>query len=143
MTRATIDKQGELIAWAQERIGYPFRDDAKAIGFFDSDERLRAVVVYDTFALCDCCIHIASDGSRRWLTRLMLLEAFHYPFVQLKMRRVTGIVPASNKAALKLDLQLGFEIEGKCMAALPDDDVYVLGMLRENCPYVPQESDDD
>lgn len=139
--QATIDNQSDLIQWARERIGYPFREDAKAIGFVEEDGTIRCVVVYDCFSLCDVCMHIASDGSRKWLRKMTFLEAFDYPFMQLGMRRVTGLVPAKNKAALNFDLRIGFEIEGKCRKALPDDDVYILGMLRENCPYIPQETD--
>lgn len=139
MITATTDHQAQAIEWAESRIHLPFRADAKAIAFVRSGNEYAAVVVFDGFSQCDCNIHIASDGSRRWLSRKLFAEAFHYPFVQLGLRRVTGLVPKSNKPALKFDLRIGFEIEGLCRNALPDDDVYVLGMLREQCPFIPQE----
>lgn len=133
------DDQEMMVAWAAERIGFPFRPDAKAIGWAGADGELRAVTIFDGFSPCDCNMHIASDGSRSWLTRGYMRAAFAFPFIQLRLRRVTGLVPAKNKAALKFDLGLGFEREGYCRNALPDDDIILLAMLRENCPYIPKE----
>lgn len=128
------------IAWAASRIGIErFRDDARGIASVRVTGELAAVVVFDTFSSCDCNMHIASDGSRRWLTRALMLEAFAYPFVQLGLKRVTGIVPSKNAAALEFDKGLGFEVEGLCREALPDDDVVILGLLRRDCRLIPPE----
>lgn len=129
----------EDIAWAAERIGIPrFRPDAKGIAQL-RDEKLVAVVVFDTFSACDCNMHIASDGSKRWMTRELLMESFWYPFVTAGLRRVTGVVPAKNQEAIDFDLKMGFEFEGRCRDALPDDDVVILGMRRAACPFIPPE----
>lgn len=137
MALTTEDKE-QLIAWAESRIGVKFRQDAKALGRMKGGE-LVAVVVYDNFSEADCNMHIASDGSKRWLNRELLSAAFYYPFVQLKLRRVTGLVPAKNADALNFDRKIGFVVEGLCRHALPDDDIVVLGMLREHCPWIPPE----
>ena len=138
MKEVKYSDSDKLIAWAQRVIGCEFRPDAKAIGCCEGDEIL-AVTVFDGFSACDCNMHIASDGTGRWLNRDFLLRCFAYPFVQLKLRRVTGLVPSRNERALSFDLNLGFEYEGRCRNALPDDDIIVLGMLRENCRFIPLE----
>lgn len=128
-----------LLPWAAERIGIErFRDDARAIGI-GTETEIRGVAVYDTITACDCNMHVASDGSARWLTPEFLVHAFSYPFIQLGLRRVTGIVKASNARALEFDRRLGFVQEGYCRHAFPDDDAFILGMLREHCPFIPQE----
>ena len=127
-----------MIPWAIERIGFKPRDDVRAIGWRENGS-LRAVTLYDGFSECDCNIHIASDGSGNWLRRAFLIASFMHPFVQWRLRRVTGLVPAKNKDALRFDLHLGFKQEGYLHHALPDDDLYVLGMLKENCRYIPPE----
>ena len=127
-----------MIPWAIERIGFKPRDDVRAIGWRENGS-LRAVTLYDGFSECDCNIHIASDGSGNWLRRAFLIASFMHPFVQWRLRRVTGLVPAKNKDALLFDLHLGFKQEGYLHHALPDDDLYVLGMLKENCRYIPPE----
>lgn len=133
------DQQERLLAWAEGKIGVSsFREAAKAIGL-ERDGELAAVVVYDGFSACDCNMHIASDGTRRWMNRALLAAAFAYPFVQLGLRRVTGLVPAKNVEALAFDQKLGFRLEGVCREALPDDDVVILGLLKRDCPFIPKE----
>jgi RimJ/RimL family protein N-acetyltransferase len=130
-------QEDRLLPWAQERIGVSFRSDAYTIGL-EKDGELVAVVVYDTFSEVDCCMHIASDGTRAWMNKSLLLAAFAYPFIQLKLRRVTGMVPAKNTQALAFDEHIGFVREGYHPKALPDDDLVSLGLLRENCRFIPQ-----
>jgi len=127
------------LAWAAERTGTArFRTDAVGIAL-EKAGRLAAVVVYDGFSACDCNMHIASDGSRRWMTRELLVAAFRYPFVTAGLNRVTGLVPAKNVEALAFDQKLGFRLEGVCREALPDDDVVILGLLKRDCPFIPKE----
>ena len=134
-----IVSEPQLIRWADHVIGGGnFRDDAKCLGLVEGDE-VRAVVVYESFGRCTCNMHVASDGSRRWLTRGFIAAAFAYPFIQCNLRRVTGLVPASNTRALHFDIRLGFKLEGTMRNALPDGDMIILGMLREECPFLPEE----
>lgn len=137
MAHIVYDNPDDLIKWAEARTGFVFRDDARAIGLQRQD--LCAVVVYDTFSQCDVSMHIASDGTGHWLNRAYLRAAFMHPFGQWGLRRVTGVVPAKNKRALRFDLHLGFAIEGVCRDALPDDDAIILGMTRAQCRFIPQE----
>lgn len=135
MAELIYNDDERLIKWAQDVIGCEFRADAKAIGYGNGDD-IFAVTVFDGFSVCDCNMHVASDGTGHWLSRKYLLALFAYPFIQLKLRRVTGLVPARNESALRFDAHLGFEFEGRCRNALPDDDIIILGLLRENCKYI-------
>lgn len=131
-------REDQLLPWAQERIGVIFRTDAKTIGL-ERDGSLVAVVVYDGFSECDCNMHIASDGTRAWMSKSLLLSAFAYPFVQLGLLRVTGLVPASNEEALAFDENLGFVREGYHPKAGPAGaDLISLGLLREHCRFIPK-----
>lgn len=131
MNRIIYGQDERLIPWAERVIGVTFRSDATAIGVEDSEGTIKAVVVYDGFGECDCNMHVASDGQGRWLNREALVHFFSYPFIQCGFRRVNGLVPAKNVRALSFDLNLGFVIEGKLKDALPDDDLYILGMTRD------------
>jgi RimJ/RimL family protein N-acetyltransferase len=135
--RLIYGEEDRLLPWAQERIGVRFRPDAYTIGL-ERDGALVAVVVYDAFSEADCNMHIASDGTQAWMNKSLLLAAFAYPFIQLKLRRVTGMVPAKNTRALAFDQHIGFVREGYHPKALPDDDLVSLGLLRENCRFIPQ-----
>ena len=138
MGEVVYENVDEMVVWASKIIGFQPRPDVTAIGWRESGS-LRAVTLYDGFSECDCNIHIASDGSGNWLRRAFLIASFMHPFVQWRLRRVTGLVPAKNKDALRFDLHLGFKQEGYLRHALPDDDIVVLGMLRETCRYIPPE----
>jgi RimJ/RimL family protein N-acetyltransferase len=45
-------------------------------------------------------------------------------------------VASRNEAALKLDEHLGFKREGYLRQMLPDDDVVLMGMIREDCRWL-------
>jgi RimJ/RimL family protein N-acetyltransferase len=137
MFKLIYGEDERLLPWATERVGLDgFRSDARTIGY-ERDGELCAVAVFDGFSSVDCNIHIASDGSRRWLTREFLTAAFSYPFIQCGLRRVTGLVPAKNADALRFDQHLGFRREGyHHKAASNGGDLISLGMLREHCRFI-------
>lgn len=132
-------EEHRLLPWALERIGLAsFRRDAYTIGL-ERDGELVAVVVFDNFSDVDANMHIASDGTGRWMNKDLLLAAFAYPFVQLGLRRLTGMVPASNKQAIAFDENIGFVREGYHPHATPDGDIVTLGLLRKNCRFISKE----
>jgi RimJ/RimL family protein N-acetyltransferase len=138
-TNVIYGQEERLLPWVAERMGIArFRRDAYSIGV-ERDGELVGVVVYDTFSEADCCMHVASDGSGRWLTKEALVRFFAYPFVQLGLRRVTSPIGTKNAASMRFCEHLGFEREGFCRHGLPDDDVIVMGLIRENCRFIPQE----
>lgn len=126
-----------MVEWAKDHGPIFPRADVTAIGW-GTDTDLRAVVLYDNFSACDCGIHIASDGTRKWMSRQFLYATFAHPFIQWGLRRVTGLVASRNTDALRFDKHIGFEVEGVVRHALPDDDIIMLGMLRENCRWIPE-----
>lgn len=139
-TRLIYGEEDRLLPWALKRIGLSdFRRDAYSIGL-ERDGELVAVVVYDGFSECDCNMHIASDGTGKWMNKSLLLAAFAYPFAQLGLRRVTGLVPAKNTKALEFDKNIGFVVEGYHPNALHDDALISLGMLRENCRFFREDT---
>lgn len=138
MGELVYDDSKRLIAWASDIIGFQPRSDVRALGWQENGE-LRAVTLYDGFSAADCNMHIASDGKPHWFRRQFLVASFMHPFVQWKLRRVTGLVPSKNIKALKFDLHLGFVREGLLRHAAPDDDIIVLGMLKSECIYIPKQ----
>lgn len=139
MHQLIYDDQPELLRWAAERIGVTrFKPDAKGFGVL-RDGQLSAVVVWDTFSEVDCAMHVASSGDGHWLSRDVLKMAFGYPFMDLKMRRITALIPAKNSRAIRFNEHLGFKLEGLCPEAMPDDDIQIRGMLRRECRFIPPE----
>lgn len=138
MSEIIHHQDGRYLEWAARRIGITsFRNDAKTIAIERRGD-ISGVVVYDTFSPVDCNMSAASDGTGYWMSRSFLRAIFMYPFVQLGFRRVTAIVASRNKQSLNYCMNMGFKVEGFCPHAMADDDAVILGMLRENCRFIPE-----
>lgn len=138
-TKLIYGENERLLPWACERIGIgSFRKEAQAIGL-ERDGVLVGAVIFDTFSSYDCCMHVASDGSGHWLTREFLVHAFSYPFITCGYRRVTSPIAESNTRALKFNLRLGFEVEGRHPLMAKDGAMITTGLLRSRCIYIPKE----
>lgn len=105
----------------------------------EEDGKLVAGVVLESYNGRNANAHIAGIG-RNWMNRQMLLTFFIYVFNHLKLTRLTGLVPASNQAALAFDYHVGFKHEATLKDAAKDGDMEVLVMRREDCRYLPKES---
>ena len=138
-SKVIYGEEDRLLPWAERRIGVAFRRDAYTIGL-ERDGEIRACVVFDTFSQTDACMHIASDGTKAWMNKDLLLSAFAYPFNQLGLLRVTGLVRADNEAALAFNEHLGFVREGYHPKAGPGgSDLISMGLLREACRFCAKE----
>lgn len=96
-------------------------------------------VVYDGYNGKNINIHVASDGSKRWINREFLWFVFYYPFVQLGCSRVTGFVPSYNKAAIQFDEKVGFELETTLKDAHPLGDILIYKMTPDKCRWLRRE----
>lgn len=110
--------------------GYPV-----GIGI-EKDGKLAGGIVFHEFNGANVFIHVASDHPKRWVTREWLHVIFSYAFDQMKVKRVTGIVPESNKTALDFDLSVGFVIESRLTDAHPQGDMLVIKMTRDACRWI-------
>ncbi|MDQ0135677.1 RimJ/RimL family protein N-acetyltransferase [Neorhizobium galegae] len=139
MKEVVYEQKQEMIAWAEARIeGCKFRDDAKAIGI-RSDGEFIGVVVFDNFSPNGCWISVASDGSRRWLTREFILRVFAYPFIQCGYHRVGAFVSVNNAASLAFCEGFGWNREGVLReAGHAGEDLVIYGMLRRECRWLPE-----
>lgn len=136
MKRAVYDQKEKCMAWAEEVIGHTFGPNAHCVGLVDGDA-LRAVTVWDDFSPWNCTMSIASDGSRRWMTRDFLFRSFAYPFIQLGLRRATVVIAADNDASIRLALHIGFTVEcARVPELFGDKDGIVMGMLRKDCRWI-------
>jgi len=137
-SRYIYDRHDELVAWAEQRIrGHNFRDDAVAIGH-ERDGIIVGVAVFDTFSPNACLVGLASDGSRRWMTRAFAVRAMSYPFVQCGFRHIGCIVSSRNEASLRFTRGFGWTQEGVLREAGPEgEDMIMFGMLRRECRWLP------
>jgi RimJ/RimL family protein N-acetyltransferase len=107
----------------------------QAIGL-EKDGELMAVVVFNYFSKADISMNVAAVPGSRWMTKAFLKAVFAYPFVQLGVRRITGLVATRNVPALRFDEHIGFKREGLIRHGTVDDDLVVMGMLKEECRWL-------
>lgn len=81
-------------------------------------------------------MHVASDGSKNWMTKSYLQICFDYPFNQLKLNKIIGVVDSMNTQALKFDKHLGFVEEAVIKDAGPKGDLHILTMTRQQCRFL-------
>jgi RimJ/RimL family protein N-acetyltransferase len=125
-----------MALWAQKRLpGFIGWSGAYiAIGFEQAGE-IKGAVVFTNCTPTNINAAIVLDAP---LTRQFLRAVFYYPFLQLKVKRITALVDASNEKSMSLTKKLGFKQEGRLReAAVDGGDTLVFGILHRECKYLP------
>lgn len=122
--------------WVAARIPYVGKPEEfgpfEAMGVVDSGGRPVAGIVWHGWKPDYGNIELsAAADSPRWLSHRLLAEIFAYPFLFLRCRRVTTLTPSRNARALAVDRKLGFVEEGRVRLGFGDDDMVIMGLLRE------------
>lgn len=136
MREVTTTNQYWMGVWYAARMGTTFVPGAMHYIGLTEDGTLLAVCAYEGYNQAQIQMHIAALPGKRWLVREYLWYCFHYPFATLGVKRVTGIVPASNLEARKFDENLGFTLEATLKDAHPDGDLLVYKMTRDQCRWL-------
>ena len=117
-------------------IDIPPQDIASMEAIAAVADRVLAVVFYSHFNGADVQMHITSRDPR-WCSRGTLRGFFHYPFEQLRVRRVTAIIRKKNRRARRMNERLGFKLEGVHRQCYPDGATGVsYGMTRDECRWL-------
>jgi len=80
--------------------------------------------------------HIASDGTKQWLTKKFLHTILDYPYNQLKVKRITVCVGEGNSNSRRFVEHLGFQLEARLEDAHPTGALLVYRMFAKDCKYV-------
>lgn len=106
----------------------------RAIGYEMAGE-LKGAVIFTNASTTNVNLATVLEAP---LSRMFLRAIFFYPFMQLKVKRITALVDASNKRSLRLTKSAGFRFEGCLRDAAMDGDTLIFGLLRRECKWVPQ-----
>ena len=132
-----VGADDEVTQWVRARIpnycGIA-RGGSTAIGF-TRGEKLVAGVTYSGFNGVNVWFGMASEDYR-WFNRANLWAIFHYPFSQLKVRRMSALIDASNKRSLRLAEHLGFSREATLVDSAPDGDQHIYRLLVAECRWL-------
>ena len=100
------------------------------------DGRLCGVVLYERFSKKAIFMHVVGFEPK-WFNRTFLWLCFHYPFEQLGVEKLFGLVSANRRHELAFFMKLGFIIETAIKEVYSDGaDQLVVVMRRENCKWL-------
>ena len=99
------------------------------------DGELLGGVLYENNTGASILAHMAGF-TPDWVNRDLLWVSFHYPFIQLGVRKMFGQVAESNRAALEFNRKLGFKEEHRIKDVFPDGDMILLAMYRDDCRWL-------
>jgi RimJ/RimL family protein N-acetyltransferase len=136
MSTRIVSDPALVFAFCSERMPVSLVAGMKGLGL-ERDGELVAGVLYEGFNHHNIWMHVAAEPGKKWLNKEFLRYCFHYPFVELGCKRVSGYVEASNADARKFDEHLGFRQEAVLQDAASDGgDVILYVMRREDCRYL-------
>lgn len=139
--RQIVTKQNEILGqWLYSKTGGSYiHGMGQYIGLVD-DGKILAVAGYENCNTASVHCHIAVEGM---MNREFLRYIFAYPFNELKVKKLIGIVPSFNEKALKLDKHLGFIEECVIKDAHPGGDLHILTMTKEQCKFITNSGNPD
>jgi RimJ/RimL family protein N-acetyltransferase len=121
--------------WVCARTGGQWMPgEGMAIGL-ERDGDLVAGVMFDHYNGRSIAMHVAGAGMR-WCTRAFRAAVFGYPFLQLKVAKVLGLVDSTNLQARRFDEHLGFRLEARIADAAPSGDLLIYSMTAAQCRHL-------
>lgn len=125
-----------VVEWIASRTG-EFNGFGTDIGIgWQRGGQIVAGVAYANWNGVNVECHIASDGSRRWLTRQYLWTILDYPFNQLRVNRITVCVGEGNADSRRFVLHLGFTQEATLAGAHPTGNLLIFRLWRHDCQWI-------
>jgi RimJ/RimL family protein N-acetyltransferase len=84
-------------------------------------------------------IEMGWAGEKGWLTRDNLAQMFGYPFLQLGVQRVWGLVHRHNKESRRLAEKLGCRFVGTADGEYgPGQDAIIYSMTKGACRWIKE-----
>lgn len=128
------DDQTRIGKWLHEQIKGTYADGIGSYIGLEKDGEIIAATGYEDFTGASVRTHIAVKGR---VTKEFIRYIFWYPFEQLKVKKLIGLVSSGNEKALKLDKNFGFVEEAVVKDVYQDGDLHVLTMTKEQCRFLP------
>ena len=128
-----VDRQQELADWiGQKTNGIYSPITGRFIGL-ELNGKLSAVTAFTDYNGSSIQMHVAIDHR---INKEYTQFCFRYPFNQLSVKKVIGLVESNNAKALRFDKHLGFVEEYVVKDAGRHGDIHILSMTREQCRFL-------
>lgn len=123
------------IGWLEQRAHCVLTPKAKAIAVVDGAGRICAMAAYDAITRGSCEMHFALDTPHAG--RALLGAAFDYPFKDLGLCVLLGMIPADNTKSLRLAQHLGFRETYRVRSGWTESvDLVIHEMRRDECRWL-------
>ena len=125
-----------------KEIGVKPTSDLQAIFWANPETSvIEWCVGFDSFLGKTCQIHVV-NFNKKYTPRKLLWATFDYPFRQLGLEALIGIVNSNNELAMKYDQNLGFK-EVHRFEGMHDDggDIVVFEMKKADCRFIKELKD--
>ena len=122
-----------------KEIGVQPSADQQAIFWCNPDTKvIEWCVGFTAFIGKTCQIHVV-NFNKKYTPRKLLWATFDYPFRQLGLESLIGIVNSNNEQAMKYDQNLGFK-EVHRFKGLHDDggDIVVFELKKDECRFIKE-----
>ncbi len=128
-----IDNDHERVGqWIHARSAGFYRPGSTCVGLTRRGE-LVAGVMYDNFNGCSIVASIAIDGP---ITRKWLWFIFAYPFLQLNVNVIIGLISSNNTKSIRLVERMGFTAAADLPHADPSGLLCIYTMHRDDCRFI-------
>lgn len=122
-----------------KEIGVQPSADLQAL-FWSSSKtnEIEWCIGYTSFLGKTCQIHVV-NFNKKYTPRKLLWATFDYPFRQLGLEALIGIVNSKNELAMKYDQNLGFK-EVHRFEGMHDDggDIVIFEMKKADCRFIKE-----
>jgi hypothetical protein len=106
------------------------------VGLFDDVKKEPvAGCFYEGWNGASILLHCAGEG-KTWLNREFLWYVFHYPFEELKVKKILSPVESTNTECRKFIEHIGFSLEATLEDASPKGNLLIYSMKREDCKWL-------
>ena len=128
--------KGDVVCqWVAEKLRARYAPGDTAVGWL-SEGKLVAAILYTDYTGTSILMHSRVDDPKK-VQREWLRAIFDYPFNQLGVKRVRGLVSSGNAQAIATNEHLGWLRESTPLADyFPDGDGIVYYMRREDCRWL-------
>ena len=122
-----------------KEIGVQPSADQQAIFWANPETKvIEWCIGFTNFIGKTCQIHVV-NFNKKYTPRKLLWATFDYPFRQLGLESLIGIVNSNNEQAMKYDQNLGFK-EVHRFAGLHDNggDIVVFELKKDECRFIKE-----
>ena len=136
MKHILVEHEDVLGPWMMQKLGATwFPGKGSIIGLWDDREGPIAASLFEAHNGASVMLHQVGIG-RKWLNREYLWFVFHYPFIQLGVRKIISPVESENRDSVRFIRHIGFDLEATLKDAAPKGDLLIFTMTKDQCRWL-------